>query len=466
MMKDSVDPTVDFRKVPSISGLSYGELTIVPCHIDEWGKNHNQIVLSVIKRLVGTRMGYIEVQWTKSELSRLLLPSDSTYDIFLYNNKGELLYSNNEDDEADYFQILSDTSSKRGYLSDQKKILAFTKSQQTDVTTIIVNHMNLNRQLFLQILPGVLLLLTVFFTIAFIYSRYSAQMLTRPIHTLRNVMEQTNLYHIPEVTPDMRQTLHSSEEIAALYHSFFTVMERLSNSVEREKRLSVLQLQAQFDLLQAQINPHFLYNILNIISAKSIMDTDETENICDICSCLGQMLRYSTGNKEKMGSIRKEKEYLQLYFNLLKYRYEDRLDYNIQIAPEIEEEVLPKIVLQQIVENSISHGYSNTRSLIQVNVIGRGHAGHWLLTVHDNGGGFSKEAKQHLESQIEIIKQRLSDDRNQVELEIGGMGLTNTYARLYLVYGEHLSFSIQSDSNGTDVSIGVDNNSNNNSDSI
>lgn len=453
--KDSVDPTVDFNEIHGISGLSYGELTIIPCHLDEWGKNHNQLILSVIKRLVGARMGYIEVQWTESDLTNLLLPADSAYHIFLYNEDGSLLYSSDKEDQTDYFQMISDLHSEGGHLSTQKEVVAFTNSQQTHVTTVIVNHMNLSRQLCIQILPGVLLLLTIFFMIAFIYSRYSAQTLTRPIHTLRNVMEQTNLYHMPKITPDTEQYLHSSEEIAALYHSFFTVMERLSDSIEREKKLSVLQLQAQFDLLQAQVNPHFLYNVLNIISAKSIMDTDENENICDICSCLGQMLRYSTNNKEKMGTIRKEKEYLQLYFNLLKYRYEDRLEYCIQIEPDIEEEELPKIVLQQIVENSVTHGYSNTHRPLRITVTGNGRAGCWFLNIHDNGGGFDCDTKQRLELQMTAIKQRLSIDRSQVELEIGGMGLINTYARLFLVYGDALSFSIRSDENGTDVSIGI-----------
>ncbi|MFV0363173.1 MAG: sensor histidine kinase [Suipraeoptans sp.] len=455
VVKDPVDTSLDYKLIPGVPGLLPGDYTIVPCHIDEWGKNHNQSVLSVIKRLVGNGMGYIEVQWTESNLDNQLQPSDNIYDIFLYDEAGTLLYSSNKENEIDYFEIINQKSPDTNYFSTSSEVVAFDKSQTTGVTTVIINHTSLYSRLIIQIVPWLFLLMSTFFVISLVYSKRASKMLIKPINTLRDVMERTTLQNMMEVTPETEMHLHSSEEISALYHSFFSVIKRLDYSIKSEKQLSVLQLQAQFDLLQAQVNPHFLYNVLNVISAKSIMGSTEYESICDMCSCLGKMLRYSTNTRKNLGSIREEKDYLQLYFNLLKYRYENRLEYEIVIESNIEDEPLPKIVLQQIVENCITHGYSNTRDSIQITVTGKGTPGCWVLNVHDNGTGFAEEAKQKLASQMEDIRQRLSDERNRVELEIGGMGLISTFARLYLIYGDSLSFLIQSDDIGTDVSISI-----------
>ncbi len=109
-----------------------------------------------------------------------------------------------------------------------------------------------------------------------------------------------------------------------------------------------LQLQAQLDMLQAQVNPHFIYNTLNVISSRGILDDDEV--ICDICDDLAGMLRYSTDTEKKTATIRMELEYLRKYFSLMKYRYEYKLEYAIEMDPEIDEQWIPKLTVQQFVE--------------------------------------------------------------------------------------------------------------------
>lgn len=165
-------------------------------------------------------------------------------------------------------------------------------------------------------------------------------------------MENTGLENLDAelAVPD------TDDEVQAVGIAYQNLMRRLNESIVKEKRMSLLQLQAQFDTLQAQVNPHFLYNVLNVISSRGIMDGDE--EICEICGCLAAMLRYSTNTKERYATVEKELEYLERYIFLLKSRYEHRLEVEVDCEESVKHEQLPKIVLQQLVENNIQHGYN------------------------------------------------------------------------------------------------------------
>ncbi|MCD7867977.1 MAG: histidine kinase [Clostridiales bacterium] len=450
---ESTGSEADWESVPGILDILPGDFVLMACHEDEWGRGHDQIVLSTIKRLVGSNLGYIEVQWLKSQVDEMLLPDDGSYNVLLLDGDGEVLYDGTGEGETDCFARIKERGTSEDSFFDASQVIAYVWCGDIEGYVVLVQPLNLLILIAQRTVFPVLLILVAFLLFAVLYSRVSARQLVKPIRTLGHVMETSDLENVPIVSTEYEKELSGSVEIEKLYCSFDDLMHRLKISVDREQHLSILQLQAQMDLLQAQVNPHFIYNVLNIISAKGIMADDES--ICDICASLGQMLRYSTNTKDKMGTIYEEKEYLQVYFNLLKYRYEHRLEYAIDIAGEILQEKLPKIVLQQVVENCITHGYSGKAGIMFIRVTGKGRPGRWTLDVHDDGVGFSEEKKAEMEEKLADVRRRLSVDRENVEMEIGGMGLVNTYARLYLVYGERLSFEIHSDADGSDVIIRV-----------
>src|SRR5699024_8990437 len=109
--------------------------------------------------------------------------------------------------------------------------------------------------------------------------------LTKSIRELRGVIEQTSLENL-----DIQaiETDYGLDEVRTLANSYQAMTKRLSQAVNSEKRALMLQMQAQFDALQAQINPHFLYNVLNIISGRGIENNDDM--ICDMCGALASML--------------------------------------------------------------------------------------------------------------------------------------------------------------------------------
>jgi len=159
-------------------------------------------------------------------------------------------------------------------------------NEEAGVCVLLRYRADVVRDIVIRILPWMLLVLALFYVLSRIYSKYAAARLVRPIEALSHVMRQTDLENMTRATKNVEEELRSTKETEELYLSYQDVMERLYTSMEQEKRFSMLQLQAQMDLLQAQVNPHFLYNVMNVISAKGIMANDES--ICDICANAGK----------------------------------------------------------------------------------------------------------------------------------------------------------------------------------
>lgn len=261
-------------------------------------------------------------------------------------------------------------------------------------------------------------------------------------------MEQTDIDNLQLKSP----VTIKSKEFTQLFDSYRQVLVKLKQSIQKERLFSELQKQAQFDLLQAQVNPHFLFNILNVISGRAVEAKDEV--ICDICADLAQMLRYSTDVSRKQAKLQEEIHYLKLYLDLLKFRYEDQLEYEIKVSKDMDELEIPKMVLQQIVENSISHGYRNVDRIKHIVIEGECQDGYWAIKIRDNGIGIDEEKKFEIYQKCYMIKQALSKERSHVEMSIGGMGLVNSYARMYQIYGESFFMELLSPKEGAEVVIG------------
>lgn len=183
---------------------------------------------------------------------------------------------------------------------------------------------------------------------------------------------------------------------------------------------------------------------------------NDDEEICEICGSLAAMLRYSTNTIKRYASVREETEYLKRYIYLLRSRYEERMEVKVDIDAEIEGEILPKITLQQIVENSIKHGFSNLGGIMRICIRGYRDTHGWYLILQDNGQGISEESRRELHDNVRELKERILMQTENIEMEIGGMGLASTFARLYLLYGEMTVFEVDNaPSGGCRVTLGV-----------
>ncbi len=433
----------------------YGQPVIVAPHKDGWGERQQIQVYSLGRKVQGGDFGYIEVQSDASNLESIFQLPDTEVEVAAWLPDGTLFYTSGDLEEKGFLQYMQAAKREDDVASMEKGgyLLSYFVSDDFGIQVLAAKDRRNSgifediKQLFL--FAGVLTIAC--FAGCMIAVVIIANKLAKPIESLRSQMENTGIENLD------RQTLAlnaDDDEVKALGIAYQNLLRRLNESMIKERRLSVLQLQAQFDTLQAQVNPHFLYNVLNTISNRGIINEDEV--ICEICGSLAAMLRYSSNNKERYATVKEELDYLDKYVYLLKSRYEHRLEVEVDVSSDILQEILPKVVLQQLVENSIQHGFTNGMSVMKIRVSGWRDKNAWFIQVKDNGEGITPEVKRELEKKMTGIRERIMRKSSSIEMEIGGMGLANTYARLFLIYAEDVVFEMENKRNGFCITIGVD----------
>ena len=149
--------------------------------------------------------------------------------------------------------------------------------------------------------------------------------------------------------------------------------------------------------------------------------------IIEICDQFAQMLRYSTDTRSRTATMADEIENVRNYLLLAKARYEENLEFEIDIPEHLTEITLPKLALQPLVENALTHGYDGQNMKRRLTITGRIEGGQLTLEIHDNGTGFSDENLEKLRRQIRDVE----EGKTTVEAVGAHIGLVNTCLRLH-----------------------------------
>ena len=257
-----------------------------------------------------------------------------------------------------------------------------------------------------------------------------------PILKLIRKIRAISLDHAPEETVS-----RGTDDVRELDHAVDAMVQRLRSSVALEK-------QANLHAMQAQMNPHFLYNCLATLSSMAIELDDLT--IPKFCDHLAAMLRYESAYDDNAVTLSNELKNTRNYLELMRLRYETNFDYLIESDPQLSELPLPRLVLQPLVENCFGHGFLDVPPPWRIRIDTRREDGYWIITVADNGSGFDAAQVRNLEQQAEA----LTHDAGYAGRKIGGLGLVNTIARLRLATDGRFAFSItRNQPNGTIVTL-------------
>jgi len=199
---------------------------------------------------------------------------------------------------------------------------------------------------------------------------------------------------------------------------------------------------AEFELLQMQINPHFLYNTLDTIVW--LAEAGKQKEVVQMVGSLSEFFRTSLNQGKDIIPIREELQHVRSYLEIQQVRYQDILEYEIHVPEELGKYLIPKITIQPIVENALYHGIKNKRGLGRILVNGRKEEGHFVIEVQDNGIGINEERLKQVRDKIQY---RLSAGNDIY-------GLYNVNERIRLNFGEKFGISIESVyGEGTVVSI-------------
>ncbi|ABP66715.1 histidine kinase internal region [Caldicellulosiruptor saccharolyticus DSM 8903] len=448
--EDRVNQLINKTKWFTLSEKVQGNI-IIPQYYDPWRDDKNVKVFSKVRFLGGYEngLGYIEVQMLYSNIENIFNDESLKNVKILMTADKNVFYARNisETEMKDYYKLLSKfTNVEIDFSSldknDNELIAIRYLPKQKIAIFLIFDRTLIERPLKIS-RNSVLLfgLLIIFISLFFIY--FMTNQFTKPIRELKSKVDKININNLSQ-----RIVLeNTNDEIKALNKAFQNLLDRLNEAINKEMKYKLLQMKANLEALQAQVNPHFIYNILNIISHRGLLNKDK--EICEICSSLASMLRYSTSASSRIATLKDEVEHVRNYLNLMKKRYEDKLEYFMEFQEEVLNQRVPKLILQPIVENSFAHGFENKTDKMKVWIKGYEKDNWWYVEVKDNGQGFDDEALINIKREIENIKRSFNYNEEIEGFEIGKIGLLNTYARMMIFYKNKFVFDIgNSNENG------------------
>jgi two-component system sensor histidine kinase YesM len=282
---------------------------------------------------------------------------------------------------------------------------------------------------------------SILFTIT-LYGFVSSRLI-RPIRMLKNKMRQAASGFL-----DARIHNTGNDEIADLGNSFNIMLDKLKilleNSVKEQEQIKIAELRA----LQAQINPHFLYNTLD--SIVWLAETKKSNEVIQIVNALTKFFRITLSKGRDWITIRDEVEHIRSYLIIQQMRYRDILEFDFHVNEEIMNCLMLKMTLQPIVENALYHGIKNKRGKGCIRIQGDfGPHGTIVFTIADNGAGMTEETENRLRASLERpITEGLPEHT--------GYGLKNVHQRLRLYYGEPYGIAIRTErGQGTEISVNI-----------
>ena len=281
------------------------------------------------------------------------------------------------------------------------------------------------------------------------------QSLIRPIRSLMEGMKETEKGIWNKIEDQGRE-----DEIGGLIHRYNLMVSRLSEMIERvyaaelKQRKSQLELQkiryerqnAEFQALQLQINPHFLYNTLETINCYAVVQ--DSEEISEIVEAMAFMLRYSLQTHLEEITLVNELNHVRNYLIIMKHRLDREFEIDVAIPPEYLLHKMVRLTLQPLIENAFQHAFRNgleTHHTIRIDA--RMLDTCFLVTVKDNGLGMPNERLEQLRRQLDepAVTTMDQEEKNETNFSRGGIGIRNVHRRIQMVYGEEYGLTIDSE---------------------
>ncbi len=439
-----------------LANLDAGQKRIIlPPHDDFWSSNKEFRPISVIRGLYNLetyqQYGIIEIQGPYKELVKTVaMDTNDNMVSTLLDQKGNLIYTSGsgmtKDAASFYYNNLknqkNDHVSLKNPVTGKNEIVSFKRSELSGWTymisvpksSLLTTVKIMGSVLFLTAIG--IILITIF--VLFFLSRQMA----KPLNMLRNSVRNVSIENL-SINLDITD---ENNEINQLNEAFNAMFKRLRESMDELVVMHSHEIKAHMIALQSQIDPHFIYNTLSLVTAYS-RDIG-SDKVTEITARLSSMLRYITSYNEDFVRLDRELQHVENYLALMKLRYEEQFDFKIEIDENIAQKniTIPKLTLQPIVENSFHHGLKEVMPPWLIHIKAYIKDNLWILEINDNGTGISDD-------QIKKIYQKVDDftknpAENIKELKLGGMGLINTIVRLRLLYKKDFILNIENGDNG------------------
>lgn len=402
-------------------------------------------------------LGFLSIDIRLSALTDI---ADQLYDqnqesLYLVDHNHNLIYSSKNDvaspkfNESWYQDNIVKSTADQGFFEQDHAVFIYQRihgpgAQWTIIKEIPSSYLlrEANKAVSINLLILTCVLIIIIAATIFISIRFTA-----PIKQLASYMNQVQ---IGNLDVDIKST--SNDEIGLLTDRFRNMMDTINNLILREYKLALSNKSNQLKALQAQINPHFLNNTLQIIGTLAL--ELNVPRIYALLTALAKMMHYSMHNTDKIITLHDELEHAKAYIELQKERFENKFNFKYEVEDELLKASMPKMILQPILENYFKHGLERGRndSLIELSAFAIQNNQMQIIIANDG--------TMIPSDQLEILQQELaqfklsnwdySEEEQAIDtpIQVGSIGLINVLARLQLICGEHASLHIDNRDHG------------------
>jgi len=275
----------------------------------------------------------------------------------------------------------------------------------------------------------ILVLFIIFASLALLLAYIFAYRITKPLYTISD-----NIRQIDQGDLSVQINVNTKDELEHLAKSFNSMIKKIRNLIDEKVINEKQRSEMEFKLLQAQINPHFLYNTLD--SIRWVATIQNVPPIINMVQAIISMLKYNFSRKDFLVPLYEEIDSVKNYVLIQKYRYGDTFDVTFDISQEILECKTIKFILQPIVENAIFHGFKDMSTIGIIDISAYTDEKYLYVLVKDNGNGMNKD-------KIESVMVSTDDDSGKY-IKIG---VHNVDERIKFYYGNECGLEITSDEN-------------------
>ncbi|WP_339248760.1 histidine kinase [Paenibacillus sp. FSL R10-2796] len=329
-------------------------------------------------------------------------------------------------DKEEKYLVIYDISKKEGW--KLIKPIPYKEIYEAATTTRKLNYF-----------IGLLFLIVSVILVSFISNK-----ITNPLKNLSLQMKRFSTGSF-----DAEAQVEGKDEIAYLSRHFNKMVEKTNELINERYKMKIVEKNAVLKALEAEINPHFLYNALQAISTKALKNNND--DIVDMVDNLAMTLRYCISGKEVVHA-REELKHIERYLALQKARFGNRMQVAYQWEDPLLELEIPKLSIQTLVENCIKHALEKVSTTITITIEAHVTPSHTVISVTDDGPGFSGERLEQVRSSLQIQWEDQGGE-NAAESDTESIGLKNLNTRLKLLYGEAAGLAITSDAGGTKMDM-------------
>lgn len=438
-------------------GKANGKKVILGTHLETQVSTNQRKVFSLVRKIKDVDyyrdLGIILIDANLNAISEICADSNlgENGKIIIAGQDGYIVYHTDQrfigEKLGDEYQgaLLGYGISYKKSINGKMMLLTSSKSEYTGWTAIgIIPVDELNRGVALirsvTILLGVICLTLGIFVAVFI-----AKEISNPIRRLQQLMKEAEKGNF-----SVKADVGSEDEIGQVSRSFNCMIDRIKELINTVYESQLMRKEAELAALQSQINPHFLYNTLEVI--RGIALANKVMSIVDISKSLAMLFRYSISRDGEFVTLREEINYVRNYLKIQKFRYGDKFD----IVYNIDEDILKccciRLLLQPLVENAIYHGLEKKTEKGVIEIFGIKNESDIYLRVIDDGIGMTKEQAADLN---EILGKNEGGIFGNKQFN-RGIGILNVNARIKLHYGEQYGLRVGSQPDfGTVVEISI-----------